>query len=76
MLIGSLISGYIKSYAHNKHLVYKQAMQIRNNPDEFKWAMATDVGHAFVEGQLKSVGTVTHPKLNIGVTEYSLHIAL
>lgn len=71
MLIGSLISGYIKSYAHNKHLVYKQAMQIRNNPDEFKWAMATDVGHVFVEGQLKSVGTVTHPKLNIGVTEYS-----
>lgn len=71
MLIGSLISGYIKSYVHNKHLVYKQAMQIRNNPDEFKWAMATDVGHVFVEGQLKSVGTVTHPKLNIDVTEYS-----
>jgi hypothetical protein len=71
MLIGSLISGYIKSYAHNKHLVYKQAMQIRNNPDEFKWAMATDVGHVFVEGQLKSIGTVTHPKLNIGVAEYS-----
>ena len=71
LLIGSLISVYIKSYTHNKHLVYKQAMQIRNNPDEFKWAMATDVGHVFVEGQLKSVGTVTHPKLNISVAEYS-----
>ena len=70
MLIGFFISNYINSNVHNKNLVYRQAIQIKNNPDQFKWATETDVGHAFVEGNLKSIGSVTHEKLGLDVLEY------
>jgi hypothetical protein len=71
MLFGTLISWRIKSYTHNKNLIYRQAAQIKNNPDEFKWALETDIGNAFVEGELKAINHVTHPKLGINVTSYS-----
>jgi hypothetical protein len=71
MFCGSLISVYIKSYIHNKNLIYRQAVQIKNNPNEFKWALETDIGNAFVEGELKVSESVTHNKLGINVISYN-----
>ena len=71
MFIGVLISGYIKSYVHDKNLVYRQAAQIKNNPEEFQWAIETDIGNAFVEGTLKAINPVTHEKLGLNVLSYT-----
>lgn len=71
MLIGALISGCIKSHVHNKNLVYYQAAQIKNNPEEFQWALETDIGNAFVEGKLKAIEPVTHEKLGFDVLSYT-----
>lgn len=60
--LGFWISSYVEKKAEDSVLKWRQAAQI-TDPDEFKHAMKTDVGHAFVEGDFKTLDPVTHPKL-------------
>jgi hypothetical protein len=78
--IGYFCSDMIGQSVHNSKLKYKQAIQIDGNPDEFKWALNTDVGNAFVYGKIKTLNPVSHEKLNgswmrIGIRhqEYRMH---
>lgn len=61
--IGFWIASAIGHNANKKLLKYRQAAQIENNIDEFKLALKTDVGDAFVEGDFNAVDFVQHEKL-------------
>lgn len=63
-VVGYLISDAIKRSVHNNQLKYKQAIQIDNRPEQFAWAIDTDVGNAFANGPLKTIDPVKHEKLN------------
>ena len=62
--IGYFFSSSIERNVHNKQLMYRQAAQIDKNEDEFKWALDTDIGYAFVEGHLETLDPVEHEHLN------------
>lgn len=64
MFIGYCISNTIERHVHNKQLIYRQAAQIDKNGEQFELALNTDIGNAFVEGNIKTIDTVKHPKLN------------
>ena len=63
-VVGFFIANEIEQHVHANQLMYRQAAQIDNNVDEFKLALSTDVGHAFVEGDLEAVDKVKHEKLH------------
>ena len=62
-VVGFFIASEIEHHVHTKQLMYRQAAQIDNNADEFKLALDTDVGHAFVEGDLEAIDRVKHESL-------------
>ena len=62
ILIGVLISGKISEYQMDKNEVYNKAVKIENT-NLFQYGMDTNVGNAFVYGDLKSVDTVTYPEI-------------
>lgn len=62
--IGFFVSSAIVRNVHSKQLVYRQAAQIENSSGEFKLALDTDVGYAFVEGDMDAVDTVQHEDLD------------
>lgn len=62
VLVGFLIAGHIGHYVNQRNLRYRQAAKIADT-NELAVAMATDVGHAFVEGNFKALDTVTHDKI-------------
>ena len=56
--VGFMISTMIEKHVADSTLKYRQAVAIES-PDEFKHAMFTDVGHAFVRGRLVANDYVT-----------------
>lgn len=62
--IGYFVALAIEQRVHAKQLEYRQAAQIENSEDEFKLALETDIGNAFVEADLKAVDKVKHEKLH------------
>ena len=56
--LGFLIHSAIDKRVDDSTLKYRQAVAIKS-PDEFRHAMDTDVGHAFVRGKLEAVTPVT-----------------
>lgn len=64
VVIGYLIADTIERHVHSSRLKYKQAMQIEKDAAQFAWAINTDVGDVFVEGSLKTINPVSHPKLD------------
>lgn len=62
LLFGVLISGKISEYQMDKNEVYNKAVKIEST-DLFKYGMDTNVGNAFVYGDLKAVDTVTYPEI-------------
>lgn len=62
ILIGVLISGKISEYQMDKNEVYNKAVKIENT-DLFQYGMDTNVGNAFVYGNLEAVDTVTYPEI-------------
>lgn len=71
--IGFLISSSIERYVHEQQLRYRQAVQIDKNPDEFKWALDTDIGYLFAEGRLETVDPIRHE--NLGGEWFSIEAA-
>ena len=62
IVIGILISGKISEYQMDKNEVYNKAVKIESS-DLFQYGMDTNVGNAFVYGELKAVDIVTYPEI-------------
>ena len=63
ILIGFLISSKISESQLDKNEKYDKAVKIENQ-DIFQYGMDTNVGTAFVHGDLKAVDTVTYPEID------------
>lgn len=63
LLIGVLISGKISERQLDANEVYNKAVKI-DNTDLFQYGMDTNVGNAFVYGDLVAVDTVTYPEID------------
>ena len=62
LLIGVLISSKISEHQMDKNEVYNKAVKIESQ-DMFEYGMRTNVGNAFVHGNLEAVDTVTYPEI-------------
>lgn len=62
MLIGSVISTNIKDNIEDKKREYTQALQIQSQ-EMFEYGMKTNVGNAYVYGELSAVDTVSYPDI-------------
>lgn len=62
LLIGILIAGKISDYQLDKNEKYNKAVKIETQ-DLFEYGMRTNVGNAFVYGDLIAVDTVTYPEI-------------
>lgn len=63
LLIGFIISGKISDYQMDKNEKYNKAVKIKEQ-DLFEYGMRTDIGNAFVYGDLEAVDTVTYPEID------------
>ena len=63
LLIGVLISRKISEHRLDANEVYNKAVKI-DNTDLFQYGMDTNVGNAFVYGDLVAVDTVTYPEID------------
>ena len=62
LLFGVLINGKISEHQMDKNEIYNKAIKIESK-DLFQYGMDTNVGNAFVYGELKAVDTVTYPEI-------------
>lgn len=62
LLIGFIISGEISDYQMDKNEKYNKAVKIKEQ-DLFEYGMRTDIGNAFIYGDLEAVDTVTYPEI-------------
>lgn len=62
LLIGVLISAKISDHQMDQYEVYNKAVKIESQ-ELFQYGMNTNVGNAFVYGDLKAVDTVTYPEI-------------
>ena len=63
LLIGVLISSKISEHQLDANEVYNKAVKI-DNTDLFRYGMDTNVGNAFVYGDLVAADTVTYPEID------------
>lgn len=63
LLIGVLISSKISEHQMDKNEEYNKAIKI-SSQDLFVYGMDTNIGNAFVYGDLETVDTVTYPELD------------
>lgn len=62
ILIGTLISSKILEFQMDMNEMYNKAVKIESQ-EMFQYGMDTNVGNAFVYGDLKAVDTVTYPEI-------------
>lgn len=62
ILFGILISSKISEHQMDKNEKYNKAVKIESQ-EMFQYGMDTNVGNAFVYGDLKAVDTVTYPEI-------------
>lgn len=63
IIFGVMIHGSIEDSLMLKYQEYNTALQINKDADMFKYAMSTNIGNAFVYGDLKCVDTVTYDEI-------------
>lgn len=63
LIFGVIIHGNINESLMLKYQEYDTALQIDNDSELFAYGMRTDVGNAFVYGDLKAIDTVTYPEI-------------
>lgn len=63
LLVGVLIAGKISEYELDQNEKYNKAIKIETK-ELFEYGMRTNVGNAFVYGDLEAVDTVTYPELD------------
>lgn len=61
LLIGTLIGGKVSDYQMDQNEKYNKAVKIETQ-DLFEYGMRTNIGNAFVYGDLLAVDTVTYPR--------------
>lgn len=64
LVIGFMISGAIDTSLENKYAEYNTALQIDGDADLFGYGMRTDVGDAFVYGDLVAVDPISIPDID------------
>ena len=64
LLIGFVIHEKINDSLMEDYQKYDTALQIDNNSELFSYGMRTDIGNAFVYGDLKAVDTVTFEEID------------
>jgi PKD repeat protein len=62
LVIGVLISGWLAEVQADQNEKYNKAIKIRS-ADIFEYSMRTNVGNAFVYGDLEAVDIVTYPEI-------------
>lgn len=62
LIIGTIITSEIHNSVLDKNQEYAQALQI-NSEELFRYGMQTDVGNAYVYGELNAVDTVSMPEI-------------
>lgn len=62
LFIGFIISGKISDHLMDKNEKYNKAVKIEDQ-ELFEYGMRTDIGNAFVYGNLEAVDTVTYPEI-------------
>lgn len=62
--IGLVIHGNINDNLMVQYQKYDTALQIEDDADLFTYGMRTNVGNAFVYGELNAVDTVTYPEID------------
>jgi hypothetical protein len=63
LLIGFVIHGNINDKLMLEYQKYNTALQIENDSNLFSYGMKTNIGNAFVYGDLEAVDTVTYPEI-------------
>lgn len=63
LLLGVVIHGNINDRLMLEYQKYNTALQIDNDSELFAYGMKTNVGNAFIYGDLKAVDTVTYPEI-------------
>lgn len=63
ILIGVLISSKISECQMDENEVYNKAVKIEDT-DLFQYGMDTNIGNAFIYGDLEAVDTVTYPEIS------------
>lgn len=63
LIIGFVITGRINDYISDVNKEYNVAMKINNDKELFEYGMRTNVGNAFVYGELKAVDTVSYDEV-------------
>lgn len=63
LVFGVMISGNISESVMEKNQEYNTALQINNDKELFEYGMRTDVGNAFVYGELKAIDTVSYDEI-------------
>ena len=63
LIIGIVIADNINDTIMEKQQEYITALQIDNDKDLFEYGMRTNVGNAFIYGELKAVDTVTFDEI-------------
>lgn len=66
LILGVIISGKIDDSLMNEYQKYNTALQIDNDTELFQYGMRTNIGNAFVYGDLNAIGSVTFPELPNG----------
>ena len=63
LVFGIMISGNISESVMEKNQEYNTALQINDDKDLFEYGMRTNVGNAFVYGDLKALDTVSYDEI-------------
>lgn len=63
MIIGFFISGEITDFQNDKNAEYQKAAHIENS-ELFQYGMDTNIGNAFVYGELRAIDTVSFDGIN------------
>lgn len=63
LTIGVCISGNINDAIMEKHQEYNTALQIDSDKELFEYGMRTNVGNAFIYGDLKAIDTVSYEEV-------------
>lgn len=63
LFIGFVISSKISDNLYEEYQKYNTALQVEDNKELFEYGMRTDIGNAFVYGNLEAVDTVTYPEI-------------
>ncbi len=64
LLIGTIIHGKISDSLMEEYQKYNTAMQIEQDNSLFVYGMKTDIGKAFIYGDLQAIDTVSYPDID------------